>query len=322
MKKRFRVITTAALAGMLISGAAGEMASSTAHAEQGKAPAVFGAAAPKAVKSIKQDGITLGVSQAMYDGNYIKVTLQRSGQGLDGGVAEGEFDEKTQDMVYKKGAIKRIEFLIDGKKIENIGKNMGERPIAGWSPGSTPDQAEINIVDPSWLGGQQFTFANKFKLTVKVTLQGVAKPYTFDLAMQKSAGTPIALKPNLSKKSGNLTVNFSKLNATSTSTRVQLIEKGLPKNKPSDISYEFVDDQGKVLKLISGFGSDQNTKTGDMYNDYVLAPLGKNVKSITLKAYKPEFEETGATTGAYKLDENGQIIKHYVKEIEMTVKVK
>lgn len=318
-------MTTAALTGMLIGGAAWAIPSLADHAAAAKAPDIQNIAAQKAVKTagITQSGITLKVSKAVYDGNYINISLQRSGKGLVGGMTDRKFDEKTEKEMVEKGAIKDIQILINGKNIYDLGGgSMGKRPDMRWGPGSARDTAIIHLSDPSWLGGQQYSFPDKFKLTAKITLEGVSKPYTFDLSMQKSADKAIALKPNLTKTYDKMTVNLSKLNLTSTSSRVQLIVKGLEKSKHSDISYEFWDDQGNKLDGFSGRGSDENNKAGDMYHDFVLSPLGKNAQSIIIKAYKPEFAEAGATSGAYKLDADGNIVKSYVKELEMKVKVK
>ncbi|WP_334073280.1 MULTISPECIES: DUF5643 domain-containing protein [Paenibacillus] len=325
MKKVYKVMTTAALAGMLLGGAGWVTASTDVHASAAQAKAGYSAAAQKAGKAaeLTQNGITLGVSEAIYDGNYIKISLKRSGKNLVGGITDSKFDEKTQDVLREKGAIKDVQILIDGKDIfKQGGGRMSKRPALDWAKGGMPDQAVIQVSDPSWLGGQQYTFPNKFKLTAKITLEGVDKPYTFIHSMQKSAAKPIVLKPNVSKKLGSRTVVLSQLNATSTSTRIQLIEKGFEKGKPSDFMYEFVDDQGNRLDDLSSFGTDENNKAGDMYYNCLLGPLGKNVKSITVKAYKPEFVEPGATSGAFKLDENGEIVKQEIKELEMTVKVK
>ncbi|WP_339272516.1 DUF5643 domain-containing protein [Paenibacillus sp. FSL W8-0426] len=324
MNKIYKVMTTAALTtGLLLSGAAWGMKPATVEAEA-KIPAVQSNATQAGkTAEITQNGITLGVNEAFYDGNYIKISLQRSGNNLVGGITDSKFDEKTQDLIHEKGAIKNIQIFIDGKDMYKIGGgSLGKRPSLGWRPGSTPDAAIIELNDPSWLGGQEFAFPDKFKLTAKVTLEGVEQPYTFDLPMQKTADKSIVLKPNVTKKSGKVTLNLSKMNLTSTSSRVQLIEKGYESGKPSDLMYEFVDDQGNELDFLSGFGTDENNKDGDMYHDYVLSPLGKDAKSITLRVFKPEFKEPGATSGAYKLDENGNIVKHYIKELEMTVNVK
>lgn len=325
MKKGYKVMTTAALAGMILGGAGWATASTNVHASAAQAKAGYSAAAQKAKKTLEitQNGITLGVSEALYDGNYIKISLKRKGQGLIGGITDSKFDEKTQDSLWEKGAIKNIQILIDGKDITKLGgERMSKKPALFTGKGKTPDQAVIQVSDPSWLGGQQYTFPNKFKLTAKITLQGVDKPYTFDLSMQKNAAKPIVLKPNVSKKWGGRTVVLSQINATSTSTRIQLIEKGFEKGKPSEFMYEFVDDQGNRLDELLRFGTDENNKAGDTYYNCLLGPLGKNVKSITLKAYKPEYMEPGATRGLFKLDENGEIVKQEVKELEMTVKVK
>ncbi|GJM71871.1 hypothetical protein HMSSN036_40870 [Paenibacillus macerans] len=130
------------------------------------------------------------------------------------------------------------------------------------------------------------------------------------------------MKPDLTKKSGKLSVTLSKLNLTSSSSRIQLVVDGLEKGKPTPIQYEFVDDQGNELKMLFGHGSDDDDNNGVIYYDFVTDALSKDAKSITVKAYKPEYKEPGATSGPYKLDSNGKVVKNYVKELEMTVDIK
>ncbi|MEK5163709.1 DUF5643 domain-containing protein [Paenibacillus sp. FSL R5-0527] len=326
MKNTYKVMSSAALAGALLLGtawgaaeAAGPTASAASAAKSGGTLSAAKAKTP----SVTQQGITLEVSQAIYDGNYVGITLKRSGKGLTGKI-NGKYDEKTQDYIYEKGAIKDIELFIDGKPDYEYGggKSMSQRPDIKRGPGATPDTMKITMLDPSWLGGNLKAFPDKLKLTAKVTLEGVDKPYTLDMTLQKTKGQ--ALKPNLTKKSGKLSVTVSKLNLTSTSSRIQLIVKGLEKGKSSPINYEFVDDQGNKLEFISGHGTDENNKNGDMYYDFVAGALSKNAKSITIKAYEYELEPVspGSTSGTYKEDSNGETIKNYIKDLEMTVKVK
>ncbi|MGG2994096.1 DUF5643 domain-containing protein [Paenibacillus macerans] len=331
MKKAYKVMTTAALMGMLLGGTAWGTAEAAGSAKA-KAPAVSSAAQASAAKadSVTQNGITLTVSKALYDGNYVSLTLQRSGTGYTGGITDGKFNEATEEYERPKGAIKNIEMFIDGKSIYEFGGGgLGERPSLGWGPPSAPDTVEVKMADPSWIGTDGMTspaFPDKFKLTAKVTLEGVDQPYTFDFSLQKNADNLQALKPNLTKKRGDYSVTLSKLNATSTSTRIQLIEKGLKKGEHSHILYEVVDDQGNLLDQKSGLGTDEKNKNGDMYTDYVLSSLGKDAKSITIRAFEPDFvpDNPGdpSSPGIYKTDSNGKLIKNYIKELEMAVNIK
>ncbi|MED4958560.1 hypothetical protein P9747_27985, partial [Paenibacillus macerans] len=88
------------------------------------------------------------------DGNYVGITLKRSGKGLTGEIA-GKYDEKTQDYIYEKGAIKDIKLFIDGKSVYEFGggKSMSQRPDIKRGPGASPDTMKITMLDPSWLGG-------------------------------------------------------------------------------------------------------------------------------------------------------------------------
>ncbi|AZK45232.1 DUF4179 domain-containing protein [Paenibacillus lentus] len=325
MKKVYKVMTTAALASLILGGAA--LGTATANVSNPTLPAPKSVAAQTSAQnpSVTHNGITLSVSKALYDGNYIGITVNRSGGGLTSGITEGNFDAQAEDYAFAKGAIKDIQIFMNGKNIYDMGDGkLHKRPSLGWAQGSNPDVAEIKIVDPTWLGDHlnELAFSNQFKLTVKITLEGVDKPYTLEMPMQQSVEKATALKPNMTKKHGNLSVTLSKLNLTSDSSRIQLIEKGLDKDKHSGIIYEFVDDEGNIIEQISGFGTNDNNNNGHWYHNFVIDALSKNTESITVKAFTPEMETPGATSGSFKRDENGNLIKNYIKNLEMTVKVK
>ncbi|MGG4345590.1 DUF5643 domain-containing protein [Paenibacillus lautus] len=322
MKKIYKVMSSAALAAILLGGAAW----GNAEAANAKEAAKNTASSSPAQKvftsaSVTQSGITLEISKAVYDGNYVSITLQRSGKELAGSITGGKWDEKIKEYVQEKGAINKMEVFIDGKSIyEYGGGGLAKRPSLGTKPGANADSVSMIISDASQLGGNLEAFPDKFKVTAKISLEGVEKPYTLEIPIQKNAVNPVVLKPNLTKKSGNLSMTLNQVHATSTSTRLQLILKGQEKN--STILHDFVDDQGNKLDLISGKGTDENNTNSDYYYDFILDALDKDAKSITIKSFTPEFKEPNATHGEFKLDSEGEIVKNYIEELEMTVPVK
>ncbi|MBT2764888.1 DUF5643 domain-containing protein [Paenibacillus sp. ISL-20] len=319
MKKVYKVMSSATLAAILLGGAAWGNAEAATAKEAAKNTALSSSeqTASKSA-SMTQSGITLELSKAIYDGNYVSITVKRSAKGLAGGITEGEYDSKTNEFIIPKGAISNLDISIDGKSTKTFGNSMGTRPSVQWRAGANPDTALITLTDASQLGGNIAAFPDKFKVTAKITLEGVSKPYSLDIPIQKSATKPVVLKPNLTKKSGNLSMTLNRVSLTSSSTRLQLILKGQAKN--SNINYDFVDNQGNQLNMISGNGSDENNKNGDFYYDFLLDGLGKNAKSFTIKPYKAEYMDDDS--GRYKVDSKGEIVKNYMKNFEMTVSVK
>lgn len=325
MKKMYKVMSSVALASMILGGAAwgtAQAASQTAtKAHVSTSSSTQNVSKTKTIASVTQGDITLGVTEALYDGNYVRIALQRSGKELAGSITGGKWDEKTKEYVQEKGAINNMEVFIDGKSMyEYGGGDLAKRPSLGTKPGANSDSVFMMISDASQLGGNLKAFPDKFKVTAKISLEGVDKPYTLEIPIQKSADNPVVLKPNLTKKSGNLNMTLKQVHATSTSSRLQLVLKGQEKN--TTILHDFVDDQGNKLDLISGKGTDENNTNGDYYYDFILDALDKDAKSITIKSFMPEFKEPNATHGEFKLDSNGEIVKNYIQELEMTVPVK
>ncbi|MGE7823941.1 DUF5643 domain-containing protein [Paenibacillus sp. NPDC093718] len=275
MKKLCKVMSTAAFAAMLLGGTVLGHADAAAEKTSASSNSAQIMAAASAI-SVTQSGITLRVTKAVYDGNHVSITIQRSGKGYTGGITGGKLDSKTNEYVREKGSIRDMSILIDGKSIHGSG-SLSQRPSLSWRAGADPNTAIITLTDASQLGGNIKAFPDKFKLTATVSLEGVSKPFTLDIPIQK----------------------------------------GSDKNS---ISFDVVDDQGKQLDMISGRGTDENNKKGDYYYDILLDGLGKNVNSFTIKPFKPELKD--GTSGQYKVDSKGNIIKQYMKDIEIRVLVK
>lgn len=323
MNKAYKVLSSAALAAIMLGGAAWGNAEAAATKTAVNKTAVQKTENSKqaATASATQGEITLSATKAIHDGNHIQIKIERSGKELSGGMTEGKYDPELEDVIYAEGAINYLDVLIDGKPLHSLGKSYADSPDLRWSPVGK-DAIQISLSDASWLGGNIKAFPDKFQLTAKVYLEGTKEPFTLNIPIQKLAEKPVVLQPNVTKTSGKMTMTLKKAALTSTSSRVQLILKGYEKNREQyqSISYDFVDDQGNKLEMISARGTDENNKNDDMYYDFILERLDKDVKSVTVKPFKPEFKE--GNTGLYKLDSEGNVIKHYIKELEMTIPLK
>ncbi|KOR89146.1 DUF5643 domain-containing protein [Paenibacillus solani] len=320
MKTIYKVMSSVALTGMILGG----VVWGTAQA------ASITATKPQASKSLLQDefkaasdtqqGITLAVSKAFYDGNHVKVELKRSGKELAGSLTGGQWDEQMGEYVHDKGSIRQMDVFIDGKSIHEYGGgDLAKRPSVSTSPGTDPNHAVIILSDASLLGGNLEAFPDKFKLTAKIDLEGVQKPFTLEIPIQKVMNKPVILQPNITKKMGDLRLTLKQVHSTAHSTRIQFVLKG---GHNSTILYDFFDDQGNELERISGRGTDENNKNGDFYYDFILETPDASAKSIIMKPFTPEFKDPNAASGEFKMDKNGEIVKNYLKDLEVSIPIK
>lgn len=251
----------------------------------------------------------------------IEIQVKRSGKNLTGGLTDSRFDEASGRLVREKGSVRDFEVLLNGKPIyANSASALSSQPSAVLSPGASSDTAIFRISDASWLGPKLAALPDTVRVTLKISLEGIQKPYELEVSLRKQASKPTVLKPNVSKRDGTLTVTAAKVNRTATSVRLQLIMKQF---KPQSLlMFDFYDDKGRPVEVVTSRGTDDNNKNGDYYYDVILEPLDTNVKSVTLKPFTPAFEKPGATTGAYKLDANGDLVKKPVKALEMKIPVR
>lgn len=320
MKTIYKVMSSVALTSMLLGGVVwgtAQAASKTSTKFQASKSMVQD---ESKVVSDTQQGITLGVSKSLYDGNHVKVDLKRSGKGLSGSLTGGHWDEQMGEYIHDKGSIRQMDVFIDGKSIhEFAGGDLSKRPSVSTSPGTDANHAVIILSDASLLGGNLEAFPDKFKLTAKIELEGVQKPFTLEIPIQKVMSKPVVLQPNITKKMDDLRMTLKKVHSTSHSTRIQFVLRG---GHDSTILYDFFDDQGNELERISGRGTDENNKNGDYYYDFILEAPEANAKSIIMKPFTPEFKDPNAASGEFKLDKNGEIVKNHLKDLEVSIPIK
>lgn len=114
MNKVYKVMATTAIAGMLLGGAVFEPATLFAAGKKQTTTVNKATSKNDAKKvSMTQNGITLTATKATYDGNYVQFDVKRSGGGLTSGILDQRWDQKKQESIVPKGAIKNIEVLIN-----------------------------------------------------------------------------------------------------------------------------------------------------------------------------------------------------------------
>jgi hypothetical protein len=303
MKNVYKVLSSAALAATLLGVAL--VSVDTAAEAKGAAPTNTSKLSASNKVSSTQSGITIEANNAMYDGNHLRVELKSTGKKLD------------KKLIEK---IRFFEILIDGKSIYEFGGGeLAKRPDLGLSPGPDANTVYLTSSDASLLGGNLEAYPDKFKLTVKITIEGVKDPYTMEMPIQNTE-QPTILKQEQTRKSGNLSMSLKQVRATSASTRLQWVLSGNDKDMMNGLMYDFVDDQGRELDWLDGKGTDENNANGDYYFDYIIEALDPDIKSIIIKPFTAELKDDNS--GQFKTDANGEIIKNYNKDLEISIPVK
>ena len=266
------------------------------------------------------DGITLQVPQVIYDGVRLSVAVQRESNNYSGGIFDVEVVGKDEDskVVYSKGAINSFNMLIDGKptyKYEQHLSLMGK-------PTSHPDLALLQLTD--YNGAQKRQLPDQFTLTVILGVEGAQTPFTFELPVQKRTEKltyPLALM----KQNEDYKLSISEIEFTPITTKIKLnilLENVIEEDrlKENDLLYEIWDEKGSKLQPISGgigmMGEQGIITTELLFDRFEEIPTG-----IIVKPFLPELVDSSKESGKFKEDADGEIVKHYVKELEIRIPI-
>lgn len=321
MKKIYKVMTMTAIVGVLFSGTSFHVSAADFSSSKLVMNDIAATNKTKSVakSSATQDGITLTVTEAKYDGNILSLSLKRSGKKFTTGITERAFDEKGEVYAAVNGAIESIIATVNGKSTRQ--GNLHDSPSLIWNgTQDDPDTVMLRLVDPSWLGGSGAAFKDKNNVTFEISLGGQKEPLFINTVINNTSKAKL-IKPNITKKYNSTSTTLNKLNATSESIRVQLSQKNT-KGEFSNIRYDLVDNKGQVIEVNYELGITSPSNDDTLTTDLIFTGLSKDTKSITLRGFTTEMEETGAKTGGYKLDKNGKVIKNYIKELQFKVNLK
>lgn len=308
MKKPFAVMSTFAMATMI----AGSALLGSAHAASPSTP----------VSQSVQQAASLKVAEAFYDGNHISIKLQRSGESSEGRLVGGSYDAKKGTYVSDKNSITRIVMFINGKAIHEYGnEKMPSKPSLSWMADGK-DAAIIRMTDASLLGGNLPAFTDKLQLRADIYLEGQKQPQKVNIPLQRSTAKAVVVKPDLTKTFGNVKLTASQAVHTATSSRLQLVLPNYSADleKHRELLFDFVDDQGNTLERLTARGTDELNANEQFYYDFVIEAPSKDATGIVVKPFVPVLKKDDS--GQFELDENGNLIKHYVKQLEMTIPLK
>jgi mRNA-degrading endonuclease RelE of RelBE toxin-antitoxin system len=264
------------------------------------------------------DGITLHVPQVIYDGIRLSVAVQREENNYSGGIFDREvvgtgFDTKH---IYQKGAINRFNILINGKSTFESAKLslFGMRT-------NDPDLAIFQVAEDTRTQKRQLP--DEFTLTLILGVEGAKTPFTFELPVRKQT-EQLTYPLSVTKQSADYKLEMTTIQFTPMTTKVKLnivLENGI-KNRIKDykLLYELWDDKGARLQHFSG-GIARMGDQGVITQELLFDRFEEIPQEIILKPFLPELVDPSKESGKFKEDANGEIVKHYLKELEIRIPV-
>ncbi|WP_426334355.1 DUF4179 domain-containing protein [Paenibacillus silvae] len=284
------------------------------------------------LKQITKDGVTLTLTNVLYDGTRLSYTIERTGEHLpqkvaspyipmDSEIVSGDNEWKKSSQIpeqqQQKGYVTAPETFINNEELKSF-RSYGD------------DIGNSNAVFAEYtnLG----SLPNEFELTVRTKVTRVEEPFEFKVPV-KISDNKLVIQPNETKSYENFSYTLQKIESTVTNTRLILESTGkVPtsseqtgKYAPTMMYYEIVDDQGKVLnqRKLDFFhrAPDLEYQVDELYD-----AISPNAKSVTIKPYTFTVNTNNWGVVGEKIDEQGKIVssgdKTYIKELEMGVTLK
>lgn len=275
--------------------------------------------------SVTHDGITLRIPQVVYDGIRLTLAVKREGEGLTGGIMDSEFVGKgrERDAIYPRGAVRDWEMLIDGKPTYN---SKSYKFSSKGSPTADLNAALYELSAISETGDSSQLLPDRFVLTAKFWLEGVEEPFVFELPVRKNTDRLVETFGETREWNG-ITFTLEQIQYTPITTKVVFdinVDDKASRPLRNNLLFDLCDDQGRNLELVGGIGIYFDNGQMHMRNEMLFDRLQEVPDTITLKPFQPEYADPSTKpgeSGAYKVDSNGKTVKHYVKELEITVPV-
>ncbi|MEK3714761.1 MULTISPECIES: DUF4179 domain-containing protein [unclassified Paenibacillus] len=255
-------------------------------------------------QTVTLDGMTLKVSEQMYDGSRFSVVLTRV-QAKEEQKKEEWWDLLTQGG-QPAGGINNIEFLVNGEKV-NTGYGFKQ------GGAGAPDSIIVSALD-----GPNLQIPDQFDLTMLVLIDGMDQKFRFEFPVSKKTVGDLVLGPGETKVHDHIHLRYTRLELSQTSTRLlteikgdpgadlKAIEEAIP-DKYKDagtfmIWFELWDDHGQKAVVISGSGSGK----GDTFSySMVFEPFENRPESVIIKSFV--------------ISKDGG--KQYIPELEMSVPI-
>ncbi|WP_268625498.1 DUF4179 domain-containing protein [Paenibacillus alvei] len=285
--------------------------------------------------SVTHDGITLKVTEVLFDGTRLSFRIERDGPNMPKYLTSpyiasysnaeepapyDKFFETDANMAQAvgtpdekkiRGYIRTPEVLINGEAIKSSGQlssyMMDDKPMY---------MLEFRHVA---------TLPDEFELTVRTKVTHVKETYEFKIPV-KVENRAMILKPNATKSDGKFSYTVKQLDISLVSTRIVLDSKGpVPATAEqtgdyhaSRMYYEIVDDQGRVLSPSKLIYTPALPKNEYHFNDW-YAPVGMKSKSITIKPYN--YTISNKNFEMKRTNKNDFEDRTYWKNLEMTIEI-
>ena len=270
----------------------------------------------------EHDGTVLKIREVVFDGTLLSFSLQREGGDFRGGISE--FKEirsgGESTMVYEKGAIKDAEMFVDGVSMASL--PGAYRPDLRWEQSADADAALFHVFNNG--NGSIPNSAHLpdgFSLTLKVTLEGFNDPFVITLPVHKQADR-VTVSSGQRKAWNGLSMTVKELEFSPVSTILRLevhADHEWTDAEKGNLLFEVAGSNGEKGKQIGGKGIYPDPKTETF--EIVLDRFKEAPDSVTIKPYMPIFANPAATFGEYALDENGEIRKNFMQELNITVPI-
>lgn len=226
-------------------------------------------------RKVTDSGITVEVTEVMYDGSRVSVGYVQQTDGAIGELARG------------------IEFRIDGKRYDGSSSGTGSY---------VDDHTYAGVIDLT----PSKELPDRFELQMNVTRIGeTAGTWSFEMPARKTESTNKAVMPMLTKTDGDITLTVKKLLFTPSSVSLDVDYKMPAAMSSRVMQFRLVDDRGIELQSRSGGGGGHKDDRWSV-NSFTqqFSPLGRIPKSVTLLAY---FD--GPTAGAEQLRETQAVME-------------
>ncbi|MGC5772610.1 DUF4179 domain-containing protein [Paenibacillus pabuli] len=278
--------------------------------------------------SVTKEGVTLSIKEVMYDGTRLAFAVERQGIEDDKMISfyppEGATDENG-DLIRTTPLEQQIKGYLSIPDIEIKGHNkfLGSFTDA---VGKTSDGQVIQNMAMYEVtkGLTERNLPESFDMTVKLNVSGIQERFEFVVPVKNLAKGSVVLHPNQTQSYGDFSYTVSQVDLTSVTTRLVLDSEGKVPETPEqtgDLSatkmyYDIVDQDGNQVQqnMIGYFNNSPGTKyhEDETYQSFVKTP-----KSITIKPYTLTVKKDWSVIS----DSEGQSIKTYHKDLEMTIPI-
>lgn len=257
--------------------------------------------------SVTHDGVTLKLTDLLYDGTRLSFQLEHEG-GLD---LSGE---ATMGTLIESPVV-----LADGQKIKFTSAGFGDIPY------------QDNAYRGELTG--DLNLPDAFTLTIQVKVKQVNETFEFTTPV-KIMDNALVVTPNITKTEGSFSYTVEQLKVTPVSTRLVLSSQGeVPQSAEqtgdyhaSMMYYELVDDQGNSIDP-NQYGFYNGKPKTEYHLNELYPPFAATPKTITIKPYTLTVKNDDFSIVGQKHDSIGNFLpgreskgtRTYLKNLETTI---